>query len=164
MIKQFYSKNMITLSKQFKFQIIIFQAIQYSISTQFSSIRPIDRTLSVTIITGQSEPGSHGSEGVLSLSQNSSLTIRLFSPISRKLVAGVLPPKRCSQCILQPQPTGQGWYVFGILEEARRTHQPKRCEYNNTDEDNRRKTLNDNKLFPLPLHLNTPRTYVKCKY
>ena len=28
-------------------------------------------------------------------------------------------------------------------EEDRRTHRPKRCEYNNKDEDNRSKTLNN---------------------
>ena len=38
------------------------------------------------------------------------LTIRLFSVISRTLivcVGGLTPLQKCSQCILQPQPTGQ---------------------------------------------------------
>ena len=38
------------------------------------------------------------------------LTIRLFSVISRTLIGGgggLTPLQRCSQCILQPQPTGQ---------------------------------------------------------
>ena len=32
-------------------------------------------------------------------------------------------------------------------EEGRRTHRPKRCEYNNKDEDNSPKTLNDKHFF-----------------
>ena len=42
-----------------------FQTIQFSISTQFSSIWPIGRTLSGSTTPGQSEPDSDGSEGVL---------------------------------------------------------------------------------------------------
>ena len=37
----------------------------FSISTQFSSIWPIDRTLSGATTPGQSGPGSDGNEGVL---------------------------------------------------------------------------------------------------
>ena len=43
----------------------LFQAIQFSISTQFSSLWPIDRTLSGAHSLGQSGTGSDGSEGVL---------------------------------------------------------------------------------------------------
>ena len=43
----------------------LFQTIQFSISTQFSSIWPIDRTLSRATIPGLSRPGSNGNEGVL---------------------------------------------------------------------------------------------------
>ena len=44
------------------------------------------------------------------------LTIRLFSVISRTLVRGGLTPlQRCSQCILQPQLTGELWYKVPIL-------------------------------------------------
>ena len=42
-----------------------FQAIQFSISTQFSSIWPIDRTLSDATTLAQSGPGSDGNEGVI---------------------------------------------------------------------------------------------------
>ena len=41
------------------------QKIQLSISTQFSSIWPIDRALSGATTQGQSELGSDGNEGVL---------------------------------------------------------------------------------------------------
>ena len=53
---------------------VLFQAIQFSISTQFSSIWPIDRTLSGATTLSQSEPESNGNEGVLSIPQSSSIT------------------------------------------------------------------------------------------
>ena len=96
---------------------VLFQTIQFSISTQFSSIWPIDRTLSGVTTPSQSGPGSDGNEGILCIPQSSNitinLTIRLFSVISRILVEGSLTPlQRSSQCILQPQPTGQ---IFPVL-------------------------------------------------
>ena len=39
---------------------VLFQAIQFSISPLFSSIWPIDKTLSGGTIPGQSGPGSDG--------------------------------------------------------------------------------------------------------
>ena len=51
-----------------------FQTIQFSISTQFSSIWPIDRTLSGATIPGQSGPRSDGNKGVLCIPQSSSIT------------------------------------------------------------------------------------------
>ena len=51
-----------------------FQTIQFSISTQFSSIWPIDGILSGATTRSQSEPGSDGNEGVLHISQSSSIT------------------------------------------------------------------------------------------
>ena len=44
---------------------VLFQTIQFNISTQFSSIWQIDRTLSGSSSPGQSEPGSDGNEGLL---------------------------------------------------------------------------------------------------
>ena len=41
------------------------QTIQFSISTLFSSILPIDRTLSEATIPGHSALGSDGNKGVL---------------------------------------------------------------------------------------------------
>ena len=51
-----------------------FQIIQFSIITQFSSIWPIDRTLSGATTPGQSGPGSDGNEGVLHIPHSSRLT------------------------------------------------------------------------------------------
>ena len=48
---------------QFKCENSLFQAIQFSISTLFSSIWPIDRTLSGATTQDQSGPGSNGNEG-----------------------------------------------------------------------------------------------------
>ena len=53
---------------------VLFQAIQSRISTQFSSISPIDRTLSGTTTPSQSVLWSDGNEGVLSIPQSFSIT------------------------------------------------------------------------------------------
>ena len=75
----------------------------------FSSIQPIDRTLSGASTLGLSGPGSDGNEEVLHIPQSWNLTIRLFSATSRTLVGGGVLTllQRCSWCILQPQPNGQ---------------------------------------------------------
>ena len=52
---------------------VLIQVIQFSISTQFSSIWPIDRTLSGAITPAQGGPGSDGNEGVLRNPQSSSI-------------------------------------------------------------------------------------------
>ena len=74
---------------------VLFQTIQFCIGTQFSSIWPIDRTLSDTTAAGQSGPGSDdnevGAPHSPKLPQYWNLTIRLFSVISRIFVWGVLP-------------------------------------------------------------------------
>ena len=53
---------------------VLFQTIQFSISTHFSSIWPIDRTLSGATTPGQSGPGGDDSEGVLRISQSCRIT------------------------------------------------------------------------------------------
>ena len=53
---------------------VLFQAIQFSINTQFSSIWPIDITLSGGTTPGKSGPGIDGNEGVLCILQSSSIT------------------------------------------------------------------------------------------
>ena len=53
---------------------VLFQTTQFSISTQFSSIWPINRTLSGVTTLGQSESGSDGNERVLCIPQSSSIT------------------------------------------------------------------------------------------
>ena len=44
---------------------VLFQTIQFSISTQFSYIWPIDRTLSGVTTPGQSGSRNNSNEGVL---------------------------------------------------------------------------------------------------
>ena len=73
-----------------------------------SSIWSLDRTLSgASTPGGQSEPGSNDMKGVLQIPQISedwSLTVRLFSLISRMLiVCGGILLQRCTWCISQSQ-------------------------------------------------------------
>ena len=79
--KQFYFKQFSSASVQFFFvytqlnvKTVLFQTIDFSISTQFNSIRPIDRTLSGANNPGQSEPGSDGNKEVLHIPQSSIIT------------------------------------------------------------------------------------------
>ena len=53
---------------------VLFQAIQFSISTLFSSISFIDKTLSDVTTSGQSGPGGDGNKGVLHITQSPSIT------------------------------------------------------------------------------------------
>ena len=53
---------------------VLFQTIQFSISTQFSFISPIDKTLSGATTPGQSGPGSDGNEQILCIPQHSIIT------------------------------------------------------------------------------------------
>ena len=59
--------------KHLNVKIVLFQTIQFSISTQFSSIWPIDRTPSDATTVGQSGPRSDGNE-VLCIPESSSIT------------------------------------------------------------------------------------------
>ena len=69
--------------------------------------------LSGATTPGQSIPGSDGNEGVLRIPQSSSIAGTspsdcLVSYPGHSLGGGGLTPlQRSSQCILQPQPTGQ---------------------------------------------------------
>ena len=66
MSKQFYYEQFnLAEVRSLNEKIVLFQTIQFIISIQFSSIWPIDRTLSSATIPGQSGPGSDGNEGVL---------------------------------------------------------------------------------------------------
>ena len=75
------------------------------VCTQFkhlnSSIRPILNISGITTL-GQSGPGVNGNDGVLYIPQSSSITEASQSDHW----GGLTPVHRCSQCILQPQPTG----------------------------------------------------------
>ena len=55
-------------------KLVLYQAIQFNISMQFSSIWLVDRALSGTTTPGQSRPGSNDNEGVLRIPQSSSIT------------------------------------------------------------------------------------------
>ena len=97
------------ISMQFEYQnSSIIRAIQFNISTQFSSTRPIDRTLSGAATPGQRGPGGDGSEGVLYTPQNSSITGTSSSnclvPYPGHSLGGLTPLQRCSWCILPPPP------------------------------------------------------------
>ena len=98
MTKPFYFKQFsLALIRSLHVKTDLFQAIQFSISTQFSSIWPIDRTLSGATTPGQSGPGSDGNEGVHHIPQRSSI-IRtsppncLVSYQGTRFVGGVILP------------------------------------------------------------------------
>ena len=91
---------------------VLFQTIQFSISTQFFSIWAMDRTLSGATTPNQSGPESDGNKGVLRISQSSSITGTLpsdclVSYLGHSLERGFTPLQRSSQCILQLHSTGQ---------------------------------------------------------
>ena len=65
---------------------ILFQEIQFSISTQFSSIWLIDMSLSGATTLGQSGSGGNGNEEVLCIPQSSSIT---GTSLSDCLVSGL---------------------------------------------------------------------------
>ena len=87
---------------------VLLQTILFCISTHFSSIWPIKRTLAGATTPSQSRSERDSNKEVLLIPQSSRITgTSLFSVISRTLIRGSLTPlQRCSQCILQPQPTG----------------------------------------------------------
>ena len=59
---------------QLNVKTVLFQTIQFSINTQFSSVWPIDSTLSGTSTLGLRRPGSDVSKGVLCIPQSSKIT------------------------------------------------------------------------------------------
>ena len=65
--KQF---SLVFVYKQLNVRTVLFQAIQFNINTQYSSIWPIDRTLSGATTSGQSGLGSDGNKGVLRIPQS----------------------------------------------------------------------------------------------
>ena len=75
MSKQFYFKQFSSaLVRTLNIKAVLFQVIQFSISTHFSSFLPIDWALSGTTTLGQSGPGSNSNEVVLPILQSSSIT------------------------------------------------------------------------------------------
>ena len=106
-----------SISTQFKCQKTApFPTNQSSISIQFSSSWSIDRTLSGANSPGQSGPGSDSNEGILWILQSSSITgtdpsdcFKGFRTIVSRTILGMglTPLQRSSRRILQPQLTGQ---------------------------------------------------------
>ena len=91
---------------------VLFQAIQFNLSTQFSSILQIDRNSWRASTLGHSGLGSNGDEGAPHIPQSSSITGTspldcLISYPGFSLVEGLKRLKRCSRSFLQPQPAGQ---------------------------------------------------------
>ena len=90
----------------------LFQTIQFNLSTQFSSICPINWTLSVATTLGQSGPWSNGNEEVLSIPQSSSIigtssSDGLVSYLGHSMEDGFTLLPSCSRFILPLQPVGQ---------------------------------------------------------
>ena len=91
-------------------------------STQFSSIWPIDRTLSSATTPGQNGPGSDGNERVFHIPQSSSITGTspsdcLVSYLGHSLGAG-LPLCRDAVCVFySPSRLGKeySWFKFRVL-------------------------------------------------
>ena len=82
---------------------VLFQVIQFGVCTYFSSVWPIDMTLSGATTTGQSGSRSDGDEWVLLIPQSASITGDSPSDcwVSRTLVGwGLTPLQRSSRCIL----------------------------------------------------------------
>ena len=112
MLKQFCFKQFILAQvRSLNVKTILFQAIQFCMSTQFSSIWPIDRTLSGATTPGQSGPGSDSRERVLCIPQSSSITGTSSSDyvVSYQDTRWGSSQQRSSQFILQPQSTGQSF-------------------------------------------------------
>ena len=90
-----------------------FKYIQFCMSTHFSFIWQIDRTL----LGG---PGSDHNKGVLHIPKSSSIT--RISPSDclapyqgHSFGWGLTSQHRSSRCILQPQPTRQPIYIYRLL-------------------------------------------------
>ena len=69
-----FSISLVFVYTQLNVKIVLFQTIQFTISTQFSSVWPIDRTLSGANTPAQIGPVNNGNEGVLHIPQSSSIT------------------------------------------------------------------------------------------
>ena len=94
------------------------QTIQFSLSSQFSSIWLIDRALSSATTPGKSIPVSDRNQGSLRIPQilaisGASLLDCLMSYQDTRW-GSLTPLQRCSRCIPQPQSTGpKGQCILG---------------------------------------------------
>ena len=87
MSKHFILDNSVSESKT-----VLFQTIQFIISSQFSSVYPLERVPPCATTAGQSEPGSDGDgdEGVLYIHQSSCI---IGTWPSERLVSYPGPPQ-----------------------------------------------------------------------
>ena len=99
---------------------VLFQVIQFSIITQFSSIWPIDRCYHSRPEWTWEQWQWRGSLHFSKLQHYWNLTIRLFNVICRTHVGGGLTSlQRCSWCILQLQLTEQVIYCDSCMAMLR---------------------------------------------
>ena len=100
---------------------VLFQTIQFSISTQFSSIWPIEKTLSGGTTPGQSGPQIDGTEEVHCIPQSSGITGTSPSDCLVSYTGCSLEDLtlqlRSSWCPLQPHLTGE---LTLVLEPLRK--------------------------------------------
>ena len=71
--------------------------------------------------SGQSGSGAMAVKGYSAFPKSPALlnlTLRLFSVISRHSLGGLTPLQRCSQCILQPQLTGQSCFCLALVDHT----------------------------------------------
>ena len=59
-----FSLNIVFVNTRLNIETVLFQTNQFSISTEFGSVWPIDRALSGATTLGQSGPGSNGNEKI----------------------------------------------------------------------------------------------------
>ncbi len=105
-------KYTVSLSKTFLFQAIQFiqkvliQTIQFSISSQFSFILPIHRTLSGATTPGKVDLGAMTMKGCFTFPK-ASASLELHHQIVQYHIEDTRWGQRSSRFILQPQPIGQ---------------------------------------------------------
>ena len=109
--KQFYfTQFSLALVRNLNIKTVLFQTIQFIISTQFSSIWLINKTISGSYSPGQKEPGTSCYKGVPRIPPNSSNTGASASDYLVSCLGhswgNLTPLQRRSRCILQSQPTG----------------------------------------------------------
>ena len=106
-------------------KIVLFQAIQFVISTQFSSIWPIGRTLS-----GTTTPGWVG-RGAMSIKRypafNKSEFLKphpqiVYCHVQDICLGSLTPLQRWIRCILQLQPTGLGPLIYRSIYLSIKIH------------------------------------------
>ena len=101
--RQFSLVRIVFVYKQLNVKTVLFQTIQLSISTQFSSIWPIDKALSGATTPGRSGLGSDVNEQVLRIPQSSTITrtspsncLVLYPGHLLGGVLGLTPPQKSS--------------------------------------------------------------------